>query len=252
MGLFGNKQPCSVCGGKVPAIVIFKTIDGPLCTSCHKKCSPLASRTLNNRPAEEARQHIASREANLEKYKAFSPTDTVSNYLHIDRRTQSWCCPSLDANNPDIFSFSELVDFEMVEDGVSVTKGGLGSAIVGGALFGVAGAIVGGGLGKKQKDIVNKMSIIIKTRNDLIPRIEISLINTETKRGGFTHKNCKEIGNKIISLLSVIADSQTAPVAGSVPVASAADELMKYKQLLDAGAITQEEFDAKKKQLLGL
>ncbi len=31
-----------------------------------------------------------------------------------------------------------------------------------------------------------------------------------------------------------------------------ADELQKYKNLLDNGAITQEEFDAKKKQLLGL
>lgn len=33
---------------------------------------------------------------------------------------------------------------------------------------------------------------------------------------------------------------------------SAADELIKFKQLLDMGAITQEEYDAKKKQLLGL
>ena len=31
-----------------------------------------------------------------------------------------------------------------------------------------------------------------------------------------------------------------------------ADELKKYKELLDGGVITQEEFDAKKKQLLGL
>ena len=34
-------------------------------------------------------------------------------------------------------------------------------------------------------------------------------------------------------------------------VVSAADEILKFKQLLDAGIITQEEFDAKKKQLLG-
>ena len=34
-------------------------------------------------------------------------------------------------------------------------------------------------------------------------------------------------------------------------VFSAADEILKFKQLLDAGIITQEEFDAKKKQLLG-
>lgn len=41
----------------------------------------------------------------------------------------------------------------------------------------------------------------------------------------------------------------TAPVAEST---SNADELKKYKELLDSGVITQEEFDAKKKQLLGL
>lgn len=33
---------------------------------------------------------------------------------------------------------------------------------------------------------------------------------------------------------------------------SSADEIAKYKQLLDNGIITQEEFDTKKKQLLGL
>lgn len=33
---------------------------------------------------------------------------------------------------------------------------------------------------------------------------------------------------------------------------SVADELAKYKQLLDSGAITQEEYDAKKKELLNL
>jgi hypothetical protein len=33
---------------------------------------------------------------------------------------------------------------------------------------------------------------------------------------------------------------------------SVADEIVKFKALLDAGVITQEEFDMKKKQLLGL
>ena len=40
------------------------------------------------------------------------------------------------------------------------------------------------------------------------------------------------------------------PVANTS--SSSADELKKFKELLDAGIITQEEFDAKKKQLLGL
>ena len=38
----------------------------------------------------------------------------------------------------------------------------------------------------------------------------------------------------------------------SVASISAADELKKFKELLDEGIITQAEFDAKKKELLGL
>lgn len=33
---------------------------------------------------------------------------------------------------------------------------------------------------------------------------------------------------------------------------SSADEILKYKNLLDAGAITEEEYNAKKRQLLGI
>ena len=42
---------------------------------------------------------------------------------------------------------------------------------------------------------------------------------------------------------------QQAQVVNQV---SAADELKKFKELLDMGVITQEEFDAKKKELLGI
>lgn len=36
------------------------------------------------------------------------------------------------------------------------------------------------------------------------------------------------------------------------PIQAGADELMKFKQLLDAGAITPEEFEMKKRQILGV
>lgn len=45
------------------------------------------------------------------------------------------------------------------------------------------------------------------------------------------------------------------PVAQTTVVTNApspAEEIKRFKELLDAGAITQDEFDAKKKQLLGL
>jgi pyruvoyl-dependent arginine decarboxylase (PvlArgDC) len=49
-----------------------------------------------------------------------------------------------------------------------------------------------------------------------------------------------------------VVEAHKPKVAQVVQQTSAADELLKYKQLLDAGVITQEEFDAKKKELLGL
>lgn len=48
------------------------------------------------------------------------------------------------------------------------------------------------------------------------------------------------------------AELRNAPQGTVIQQASGADELKKFKELLDMGAITQEEFDAKKKQILGL
>ena len=60
----------------------------------------------------------------------------------------------------------------------------------------------------------------------------------------------EELQANLIQLIAVHQQSETA--AASAPQLSAADEIAKFKGLLDSGAITQEEFDAKKKQLLGL
>ena len=63
--------------------------------------------------------------------------------------------------------------------------------------------------------------------------------------------NCRSSNLKEITEeeLEKIKQEQNASATNTI---SAADELKKFKELLDMGAITQEEFDAKKKQLLGL
>lgn len=252
MGLFGEKEACSLCGGKTALLTKVKLIDGVMCGACAAKCSPLCT-SLNSKTVSEIEKHIQARERNAENYKTFTPTDSVADYLKVDRKSQTWCCPVLGKKNPDIFSFSELIDFELNEDGESITKGGLGSAVVGGALFGGVGAIVGSNVGKKQKDVINKMSVTINLRNEFISHIEIPLIKTETKKNGFVYKVSKDEGQRITALLSVIVDSQKGQAAPAHAAAgSSADELLKFKQLLDAGVITQDEFDTKKKQLLGL
>lgn len=69
-------------------------------------------------------------------------------------------------------------------------------------------------------------------------------------------KNASEIHETINDLLIKRQEEKKAPkiIERKIPESqiSNADELKKYKELLDSGIITQEEFNAKKKQLLGL
>ena len=53
-------------------------------------------------------------------------------------------------------------------------------------------------------------------------------------------------------LLHRQGEAKKSPVSEIVMQSDPADQLKKYKELLDSGVISQEEFDAKKKQLLGL
>jgi hypothetical protein len=89
--------------------------------------------------------------------------------------------------------------------------------------------------------------------------------NTQKQGGGLfagtNNENRFTFYNKFLPDMEKIRDyiqgkinEKNAPqnVVVQSAAASGADELLKFKQLLDAGVITQDEFDAKKKQILGL
>lgn len=67
--------------------------------------------------------------------------------------------------------------------------------------------------------------------------------------------NSNEVFNELSNILKSFQNQNNSVSNSEINViqqSSSADELKKFKELLDTGVITQEEFDAKKKQLLGL
>lgn len=157
--------------------------------------------------------------------------------------------------------FEDLIDFDLQVDGNTVTDGSsiLGAA-VGALSFGGAGAIVGSGMrAKETKQIITKMNVNVRFNDMNNPQEVISILDGfDCKKGSQSYETAYNKAQEIIALLTVIlqknkGEQQNAAAAqNNAPSADTADEILKFKKLLDAGAITQEEFDAKKKQLLGL
>ena len=149
--------------------------------------------------------------------------------------------------------YDDILGYELLEDNNTVTSGGLGRAAVGGLLFGATGAIIGSITGgKKTKTSCKRISINLVVKGQHSPSIDIPFMISENKTDSIVYKIFSEEAQKCISKFEVICKTRESASAPAQSPLSGADEILKYKQLLDMGAITQEEFNAKKKQILGL
>lgn len=116
-------------------------------------------------------------------------------------------------------------------------------------------------MGQKQKIAGEKFqAIYLDNINDITFTsgliLGVMTIDTikEVFNVGLDKNSAKEISSKVLQVFHDLrTQKEPAPTAQtSDSTFSTADEILKFKQLLDAGVLTQEEFDAKKKQLLGL
>ena len=100
-------------------------------------------------------------------------------------------------------------------------------------------------------------SVSLNTVNDITLSCNnlrgLGVITFDTLKERFNTALNQATANKVYAKIHEVIDLIKHPAPASVvPTTTAADEILKYKNLLDMGAITQEEFESKKKQLLGL
>lgn len=101
----------------------------------------------------------------------------------------------------------------------------------------------------------DEMSITVNNIN--APAEYIKLISSTVDKKSSLYKAAYQNAQEILSLLQLICSQRETdnPIGSTnTPVqdVSAADEIRKFKALMEEGIITEEEFLAKKKQLLGL
>lgn len=260
MGFFDLKATCSVCHGE--ANLNRKRIANKkwICSECYKKSGVKMSDFINqNKPVtkwttEEFVQAIQSNNDNQTELDNFKPTKKIGSLVEFDDNQKKWLVLSAilgKRNKSTVYKYSDIVDFELLEDGESIAQGGLGRALVGGALFGGTGAVVGGVTGKrKNKGVCTNLKIKITVNDISKPVVYIPFIESKVKKSGFLYKEMYKQAHECLSTLQLICDQNKDPeIKESNPV-SVADELKKFKELLDMDAISLEEYEDRKKQLL--
>lgn len=159
-----------------------------------------------------------------------------------------------------IFRYDEILNYDLLENDLSVQSGGLGRAIAGGVIGGSTGGIVGGMTGKrKTRKSIDMLALQIMTTDFCFPSIMISYIKSETKTNSSKYTKILSEAQQTIACLNLIfsqckEDKNNGPTI-SIKTIEATDpyeEVKKAKELLDMGIITQKDFDEKKKQLLNL
>lgn len=156
-----------------------------------------------------------------------------------------------------ILNTTEILESEIIQDGVSITKtsrgGQLAGAIVGGVLAGGAGAIIGGVTSSKStSEKINKLILRVTVNNTSQPIHDVVFANYTSPKSNddiLVKKVVEQLDHfhKVISILIKQNDNQKKNEQTSN---STADELMKLAELKRDGILTDEEFNQQKQKLL--
>lgn len=207
----------------------------------------------------------------LKKYeiKNFTITNSVydeSAILVIDDNRQKLVLLSLTETKPICkeANYEDLLSVSLETDGQTISEKStmrtVAGAAVGGALFGGAGAVVGGLSGNTSSvKAIGKIVVKFVFRDIENPNYELVLLNVVSpiKLTDLDYNRVKKalaLGNKIKDVCAVIIDKvdSTKKEQPQISNLSVADELKKFADLLKEGLISQQEYEEQKKKLLNL
>ena len=247
-----EKLHCAVCDKEINFFTKKKVTRGLyICGECEEKSAVHRyKKEMRKLSAEEALRVVVNKIAKAEN---FQITKSIDGFFLMDKPKELWTVPyaataikKIPRIDPAmIFSYDAIKSYELIENGNCLAKGGRGMAPIGGLLFGEDGMGFSGN--SEETDVCEELQIRINLQNVNVPRIFINLIFKDIEKEKRAYGAAILTAQKILSALENITGSKGE---GAVP--SPADEIKKYKELLDMGAITPEEYEEKKKKLLNM
>ena len=151
------------------------------------------------------------------------------------------------------YDFCDLLGFELSENGKKIDDGSAGTALVGALLFGVAGAVIGGSASREVKEMVSDLHIRLIINDAACPQRKIQFLQYPLEKGSRAYREALEKCEQTLSALQFIVSKTKMQQTGADQQGcafSVADEILKFKKLMDDGIITADEFETQKRKLL--
>lgn len=157
--------------------------------------------------------------------------------------------------NVTFLKFSQIIDCRITENSNLISGGGVGRAIVGGALAGGVGAIVGANT-KKSSTMLNNFCIDIITNdiNNSVVRLKMVDSPIDITTYGNIYKDIIRFSNDVYALIQSVISNKKSTIVKQETESKTNDnninQLDKLAELKEKGIITEEEFEESKKKIL--
>ena len=291
MSLFENdKKPCPICQSPTPKLFPTKIEDKPICKECDNKIS-MENKLKNALTLDALIEHLAYREKNAQLHSTFSESRKISTGLFgsavcIDDANRLWYITT--GENSPIYHFDDLLSYTLLENAntlESATPKGrqvFHGVLENRSMFDINDSMQrfnntlqnmngqnrntgANGSRPAEQQIpapVHTLCLKLNVENPYWKNLEIifsvpGVFDNDLRRFYVDYQNkLAEAGEFTQAFFSFFPDQTSSSNQGISHAPSAAfsvaDELKKFKELLDVGAISQVEFDQKKKELLGM
>jgi len=144
--MFGQKEKCDICGEKLHGSLFTQLTDGKICPMCARICNNSGFVSINE--IKQAWNENNHRISQFKESRVVSSMLCGSIFIDFEHQWAYVSGSKKQKVKPIIFHFSEIEQYSIQQFGAKTitktkTKGGIGRAIVGGAIAGPVGAIVG-------------------------------------------------------------------------------------------------------------
>lgn len=267
MGLF-DKKICALCGAKAGLLTRQQLKDKAyLCGDCRAKCSPqLSGQVFEQMTPDDTVRHMEYVVQNQEMYRTnFHETYSINTgimggtrVISVDENNGWWIVSA--SSMPDLLTFDQILSYRL-----ELTTRRLDDKERHDPRRARMPFPPPGLPGCSPFEEITGMKVVVRLNHIWLDEVQLNVLPAIFVTEGDIHAayNCTQElfayfdqQRTAAAYAQPVCAAPVTPIAPTAPAsaisqADAIDTLKKFKELLNIGAITQEEFDVKKKQLLG-